>query len=428
MKRFFALLLLLVLLLCACDGTKVPVYEPSEGERTSQTEESSVPVQTTENPQAYLHSPSGEKLLRLTRFYSFGEQYCTSGNTLQSYDPELDRWQTLCGKENCPHVDENCNAWIGFDFNGLYFAVEDNMAYCIYGTSNQGSSYLLDMEFFTLDLNTGERRSYHKLSQTEGKEIVLCDAVICADMAILNYDIVDEYEYPVARESKEHFLLAFDLTEGSMTAIMERTLNFGELYDLWGVSEDHIILAYHHSTGGLNSFGYQEHTSNYADYAMSLHRWVLMEYPIAENAGWSEQVAEWTVNSELGLFSYSSFYGGNLYYVLNDTVRAYDLQSHQTSTAFSQEGITYLCCYDGRIFYETEAGEYFWYELASGTAAQCLKDVEKIFFPLGESQDYFYGRFVSSWEDAGEKVAQYYLISKEDFYKENLDAAILLPY
>ena len=431
MKRVFILTLVLMLLLCACDGTKVPVYEPSDTELPSQTQESSTQPDTVESQPSIIYSPVEEELLRLTRFYYFGEQYCSPSDKMQGYDPELDKWQTLCTKENCPHVDENCNAWLGLNCNGLYFAVEDNMAYCVYGTQNI-SGYLLDMEFFTLDLNTGEKRSYHKLSQTEDKEIVLCDAVIYGDMAILNYDIVDEYEYPVPREEKEHFLLAFDLTTGSMTTIMERTMSFGELYDLWGASEGHIILAYHHPTGGLNSFGYQGYDCNYANYAKRLHRWVLLEYPIEENAKWSEQVAEWTANSELGLFSYSSFYQGRLYYVLNDNVYAYDLQNHQTSTVFSQKGITYLTCYDGRIFYETEDGEYFWYKLDSGDNGPeelypFQTDGRRVFFPTGESDEYFYGSFVSSWEDASD-IMEYYLISKEAFYAGNFDAAIPLPY
>lgn len=431
MKRVFILTLVLMLLLCACDGTKVPAYEPSDTELPSQTQESSTQPPATETPAANIYSPVEEKLLRLTRFRYFGEQYCSPWDKLQGYDPELDKWQTLCTKENCPHVDENCNAWLGLDSNGLYFAVEDNMAYCVNGTQNI-SGYLLDMEFFTLDLNTGEKRSYHKLSQAEGKEIVLCDAAIYEDMAILNYDIVDEYEYPVTRKSKDHFLLAFDLTDGSMTTIMERTLGIGELYDLWGINEDNIILAYHHPTGDLNSFGYQSYDCHYANYAKRLHRWVLLEYPIEENAKWSEQVAEWTADSELGLYSYSSFYQGKLYYVLNDTVRAYDLQNHQTSTVFSQKGITYLTCYDGRVFYETEDGRYFCYRLDSGDNGPeelhpFQTDRKRVFFPMGESQDCFYGSFVSSWGDAS-NIMEHYLISKEAFYAGDFDTAILLPW
>ncbi len=429
MKRFFILTLAMaLLLLCACDGTRVPVYEPSDTELPSQTEDSSIPPDTTEHQPIYTVTPIKEmgRLLRLTRFHYFGEQYCSSSNKIQGYDPELDKWQTLCTKENCPHVDENCNAWLGLDSNGLYFAVEDDMAYCVYGTSNQGSSYLLDMEFFTLDLNTGEKRSYHKLSQTEGKEIVLCDAVICADMAVLSYDIVDEYEHPVTRESKEHFLLAFDLTDGSMTTIMERTLGFMELYDLWGVNEDNIILAYHHSTGGLNSFGYQEHEGNYTDYVMQLHRWVILEYPIEENAQWSEQVAQYYSGSDLRLFSYDCFYRGRLYYVLNDKVLCYDLQTHESQPLFEQEGITYMSCYAGRIFYTTEEGAYFSYALDGGTVQQLQKDADKLFVLTGEGGDYFYGYFPSPGTNSAS--AKHYLIYKTDFYAENFDAAILLPW
>ena len=284
-----------------------------------------------------------------------------------------------------------------------------------------------------MNLATGERRSYYTIEEKEDQQILFSDAVICGEQAILNFDIaagyrIGEVVYGKPVEEKEHFILSFQLDSGEMTTVMQRSMEWDGLYDLWAVNDSHLILAYHYPNIGSNdSFGAQNYENNYNNYAMRLHRWVLLEYPIAEEATWSEQVAAYEAESDLKLFSYSSFCEGRLYYVQNGDVRAYDLETHKRSRLFTQAGISYLCCYDGKIFYETYAEEHFYYDLSSGETVQIQKDSRMVFFPLGESEDYFYGIFTSAWEGGYTSSPHHYLISKEDFYAENFDAAIRLP-
>lgn len=412
MKPILVLMLVLsLLLLCACDGIKVPVHEAASSETTASSEASVTPATTST---ALTYEPTGKNLLRLTRFYHCGEEYVSAFDKLQSYDPQLDKWQTMCNKENCPHVDENCDAWLGLDVNSLYFAAEEGIAYCVYGPANDYGN-LTELEFFTLDLITGQRRSYHKAAAPENGEIILCDAAVCGSKAVLSYSM--------AADEVEHSVLAFDLASGEMTAVLQRELPGGVAYNLWGVSEDHVLLAVHSISGEPYSIAQQEHTANYKDYVMRLHRWVILEYPIEENAKWSKQVAESTAGSELRLFSYNSFYRGALYYVLNDSLWFYDMESHLSRVLFRQEGITSLSCFDGRIFFTTEEGAYYACKLSGGGLVHLPQEKGRVFFITGENEDYFYGnRTIVGGTPAG----SCYMIAKDDFYKGSVHSLVLL--
>lgn len=419
MKRTLVLILALnLLLLCACDGKKVPAYEAPSTQAPSSTE----PTEPVSISTDLSYVSAGEPMLRLTRYYHYGERCISAFGKLQSYDPQLDKWQDLCDKENCPHADENCNAWLGLDVNGLYFAEKGNTLYCIYGTTNDYGN-LTDLEFFTLDLATWERRSYHKATAPKDGQIILCDGAVYGSKAVLSYDVIEELDTAYSQNKKEHFILVFDLESGDMTTLMENTLSMGELYDLWGMSDGHILLAFHHSNSEITSYGRAENAENYNDYTMRLHRWVILEYPMEENARWSNQVAESTAGYDLRLFSYDSFYGGALYYVLNDSVWRYDLQSHRNKMLFEQKGITGLSCFDGRIFFTTENGEYCACNLSGGEPVQLPQEEGRIFFITEENEDYFYGdRTVIGGTPAGTR----YMIAKEDFYKGSIHSLAFL--
>ena len=414
MKRILVLILVLsLLLLCACDRTKVPPYEAPPEEVPTSSEAPTAPSATST---ALTYEPTEENMLRLTRYYHYGERCISAFDKLQSYDPQLDKWQDLCDKENCPHADENCNAWLGLDVNGLYFAEKGNTLYCIYGTTNDYGN-LTDLEFFTLDLATWERRSYHNITAPKGGQIVLNDAAVCGGKAVLSYSIA------TAEAAMEHYVRAFDLGTGEMTTILQRELPAGAAYNLWGISDGYILLALHSLSGGPYSIAQQEHTPNYEDYVMRLHRWVILEYPMEENARWSNQVAESTAGSDLRLFRYDSFYRGALYYVLNDSVWRYDLQSHRNKILFEQKGITDLSCFDGRIFFTTENGEYCACNLSGGEPVQLPQEEGRIFFITEENEDYFYGdRTVIGGTPAGTR----YMIAKEDFYKGSIHSLAFL--
>lgn len=454
MKRFFALSLFLVLLLTGCERNTVPAYVPVEAPTSLEQQETEPAPSSQEDPDyRYISEPeefniydTEGRMLRLSRGSDLGNEGAYyMGNLLTRYDENLDKQQVCCTKEHCPHADDNCNAWIGNNGNGARLAVAGNLAYIINGPTNE-YGYLTELRFFSLDLTTGERRMYHEVAAQEGMEIRLCDAVIYGSTAVLNYDLIGEAVYGDTPRDKEHSILSVDLASGEKTTVMKRKLAAEEIYDLWGMNESHIILAFHHRGGAYSSFG-ESSMGNYSQYAQYLHRWVLLEYPIEENAVWSKQIAasgdavssvyssstgvylSAGADSEaLSLYNYSNFYGGKLYYVIGANVMTYDLQTHKSSLLFVQPGITYLSCLDGRVFYQTDGMEYFWYEPETRITCQYQKgQTREVFLFSGETNDYFYGYYNVNSLEYSVWGKDFCRISKLDFYEENYQAAVPFP-
>ena len=410
MKRIFAVLLLLTLL-CGCQGESVPAYEAPQ---TSATTEFAQPLTT--HSENNLPLPNGNQMIRLRmNFFSETRYQYSNNDFLRRHDPELDRWMPLCLKQDCPHADETCLAWFGADDAQRYFAVRDTIVYCAEHNSDTA------LHFFARNFKTGERMSYHKVEKEDGKQINLADAAICGSTAILSYDIITEGE-----NEKMHYILAFDLHSGTMVKVMERPILIGELYDIWGMTEDHIIVNYLHA-GSNTSFFSSAHcdawyAEDYDAFIRDQHRWVLLEYPITENAKWSEQLAEAVDITRLRLYNFSNFYNGTLYYTVNDTVQAYDLNTHSKTRGFYRDGITNMSCFDGKIFFRTEEDEFYYHDLQSQATVRFATGTDTVYFPFSESEDelfcYLIGENMTNKYDG-----VYYAISKEAFYAQDFSSA-----
>ncbi len=412
MKRLFAILILLTLL-CGCQGEFVPAYEPPQ---TSETSELASAQPLPSQSKNSLPLPNGKRLLRLRRdFFSQTRYPYFNNDFLRQHDPELDRSIPLCQKKDCPHADETCLAWYGSDDALRFWAIRDTIVYCVEIDSDTA------LHFFARNFKTGESMTYHKVEKEEGKQLSLADAVICESTAILSYDIITEGE-----NEKMHHILAFDLHNGSVIKVMERPILTGELYDVWGMTEDHIILAYLHagdnipfSTSAHGGIWYGE---DYTSFIRRQHRWVLLEYPIAENAKWSEQLAEAIDITRLGLFNYSNFYNGTLYYVVNDTLHAYDLTTHTKTSGFKQEGIANMSCFDGKIFFQTEENKFYYHDLEAQTTVPFAESAEDVYFPFAESENELFCYRIGESE-TNRYSGVYYIIEKEAFYAQDFTCA-----
>lgn len=437
MKRIFLLVLTLsLLLLCACDGSTVPVYDspsvmppPTEEVHASET----LPLKIAVDDSSFISDLSevttkgkDDTILRLMRqFYVGADGLWANPETLSIYDRQRDCFTSGCQKKNCPHVDENCGAWLG-DSNGLYFAVKDSTAYVASGTPDNFGS-LLDLKFFTLDLTTGEEQIYYEIPGAEGQSVHLGDVLVCGNTVVMSYDIAHHiYDYEGRSDYKMHHILAIDLLSGELTRVMEREVYFGDNYDLWGMNEERLILAFH-AGGMIQSYGAyigsylsSQSAYGYDEYIRDQHRWVLLEYPIEENAKWSKHIIANDSANSLNLYSYSNFYEGTLYYVSNDCVMSYDLDSRKMQKLFSQPGICHMSCFDGKIFYETTDGKYFWYDLSNSDIYQYPEDPStRPFFIVEESDDGFFGSKTPTRND-------FCHIDKEDFYQGNYEEALPL--
>lgn len=425
MKRFFALCLLLSLLLCAC-GETVPPYEqpetsiPAENILPKDTE-TSLQMPEISEPGTVPIVPKDESMLRAEKWiFADGDSVYYANTHLQRYDAEKDRMEICCFRTNCTHMDENCGAWLNYDSNGLRFALREKVAFFLRSEENEYGD-VLHLEFYTADLTSGVRHSYHQVAAEIGQIILPGDLLICGNRALLSYAIGENYEGNVP-QSKTQYILAFDLMAGTVTTVMCREIAYFSTYDLWGMNESHLILAYHHGLG-IESYGATSAKEirgyGYDEYVRDIHRWVLLEYPIEENAPWSEQISVSDSTTKLDLFSYSSFYCGKLYYLDNSYLRAYDLSSHKSEILCYLPGVNNLFCADGKVFYSTYAKEYFYYDLTTQQTVQYQKESRwEQFTILIETDDSFLGK---------DSSFNRLMIKKADFYEENYDAVIAYP-
>ena len=342
--------------------------------------------------------PDGEPMLHLS---TLNMQYQSIGS-LQYYDEELLKWSCFCTKDDCSHYDESCPAWIAE--GNVRIAMKGGVCYYVHtDESSYGHKYF---EFCAMNPATSERRDYYKVQAQENETVFLGNVAIYGDTALLNYSIrVDE------APTMQQYIHAIDLQTGKMITVMNREIQNGEVYELWGMNESHIIMSYLH-TGTNESFAENESSFNalpdHSEYMMQQHRWVLLEFPIEENAAWSEQVAQYFSGSDLRLYNHSNFYRGTLYYVLNDSVWGYDLQEHKNARIFEQKGIVYMSCLDGKIICLTDENRCFSFDLESGTTQE-IEQTE--YFPLAESENCFYCKKVSAescYETECIKKSEYY--------------------
>ena len=413
MKRLFISLIMLALL-SGCYADRLPTYElPEVSESSRSSADEPIALQTNSS----LSLPTGKEMLRLRQNkFALGQDRYLLDEVLSKYDPELDRWLPLCNEERCNHYDESCPAWFGVSDTPRFFALRGQICYCVELNTDNA------LHFYAQDINTGEKMTYYRLPSSEKSNVVLSDAAICGESAILNFDLVTEGE-----SEKMHHVLALNLHNANVTTLMQRPILNGELYDLWGMTEEDIILSYLHA-GGNEPFSNSVYcdtwgTEDYVTFLRRQHRWVLLEYPIAENTKWSKEIAEASDLSTLGLYNYSNFYNGTLYYCFNNTVFGYDLSEHKTYRGFTQEDIENMVCLDGKIFLKTSDGQYLYYDLATNESTCFAQGEELVYFPFAESEEELF----CYRTDENQNYETYYAIEKEAFYEKDFSKMRPVP-
>lgn len=431
MKRILPLLLIILLLLTAC-GESVPAYTaPSEEliltESTLPSEELTLTESTPPTVTPEINSPDSAELTTypadLSAVRLEGDAARAGDAVYFLYDPLLRRYDmaegkitVCCNKKNCPHYDENCDAYVAEDTNGIAFGIHDGKAYFVGGAQNEYGE-LVSLSFFSLDLTTGERKTLYT-ADMEGKVADFGGAMLCGNKAVLCYSLAAS-----AAPAKQQYILSIDLTDGAAVTLLDRELVDGSVYNLWGMDEKSVIVAYHRPTAGQ---AYPANFSvadwNYDAYTRNLQSWVMLQHSLEGSAGQWKSFAYHDAQHELHLYDYHQFYGGKLYYVYgNRYVKVYDPATQTSEFLFEQRGITDMTCLDGRIFYETDEGA-FWYELATGVTHLYLQPEERRpFFLISETDDDF---LCQGYLDK----YNCYRISKTDFYDGNYDAAVLLEF
>ena len=435
MKRVIPFLLLILLLFTAC-GESVPAYTAPTGETDVPSEESTLTEPTTESTEA-VPTPSLSDPSEITTYSAdltavrLGRDsartgdaiYLLNGAFLQRYDMADSKLTVCCNKKNCPHYDENCDAYIAEDINGIVFGIHNGQAYFAGGAQNDCGEWVT-LSFFSLDLTTGERETIYAADMGD-RVASLGGVMLCGDKAVLCYTLAASAASEESIATKQQRILAFDLADGTFVTVLEREMEYGGVYNLWGMDETSLIVAYHLPTCGQ---AYPAH-ANFADYgwdydtySRNLSDWTMQEYPLEESPDHGKAFAYNNAQHELHLYNYNQFYGGKLYYFYDRKyVKVYDPATQTGEFLFEQSDITYMTCLDGRIFYETDEG-CFWYEIATGVTHQYWQEVQRRpFYLLAETDDDF---ICQGYLDK----YNCYRISKTDFYNGNYDAAVLLDW
>lgn len=439
MKRVIPFLLLILLLFTAC-GESVPAYTAPTWETDAPSEESTLTEPTTESTEA-VPTPSLSDPTELTTYPAdltavrlgrdsartgdaIYQLHCEpSGFFLYRYDMADSKLTVCCNKKNCPHYDENCGAYICEDGNGIVFAVQNGKAYFAGGAQNDRSEWVT-LSLFSLDLTTGERETIYAADMGD-RVASLGGVMLCGEKAVLCYTLAASAASEESIATKQQRILAFDLADGTFVTVLERELEYGGVYNLWGMNETSLIVAYHLPTSGQEfpaHANFVDYGWDYDSYSRNLHGWTMLEYPLEESPDHGKAFAYNNAQHELHLYNFNQFYGGKLYYFYDRKyVKVYDPATKTGEFLFEQSDITYMTCLDGRIFYETDEG-YFWYEIATGVTHQYWQDVRRRpFYLLAETDDDFICQgYLNEFNR--------YRISKADFYNGNYDAAVLLDF
>lgn len=260
MKRVIPFLLLILLLCTAC-GEAVPAYTAPTGEVGVPLEESTltepmtesteaVPVPSLSDPTELTTYPADLSAVRLGRDSArTGDAiYLLNGAFLQRYDMADSKLTACCNKKNCPHYDENCDAYIAEDMNGIVFGIHNGKAYFTGGTKNELGE-LVTLSFFSLDLTTGERETIYEADMGD-RVASLGGVMLCGEKAVLCYSLAASAASEESVATKQQRILAFDLAGGTMVTVLEREMEYGGVYNLWGMDETSLIVAYHRPTSG----------------------------------------------------------------------------------------------------------------------------------------------------------------------------------
>lgn len=430
MKRVIPLFLVILLLLTAC-GEAVPAYTAPTWETDAPSEESTLTEPTTESTEA-VPVPSLSDPTELTTYPAdltavrLGRDSARTGDAiyrlygafLQRYDMADSKLTVCCNKKNCPHYDENCGAYIAEDMNGIVFGIHNGRAYFAGGAKNNSGEWVT-LSFFSLDLTTGERETIYEADMGD-RVASLGGVMLCGEKAVLCYTLAASAASEESNATKQQRILAFDLADGTFVTVLEREMEYGGVYDLWGMDETSLIVAYHRPTSGQEYPAYANFADygwDYDTYSRNLHGWTMLEYPLEESPDRGKAFAYNDGQHELHLYNFNQFYGGKLYYFYGRKhVKVYDPATQTGEFLFEQKDITYMTCLDGRIFYETDEG-YFWYEIATGVTHQYWQEVRRRpFYLIAETDDDF---ICQGYLDK----YNCYRISKADFYNGNYDAA-----
>ena len=448
------LLITIIMLLLAGCTKELPAYElpsytaePEESAETAPTQE-----KTWEEFNIYPVGLDVDALLGHTDH----EIVFLQGKYAQYYDVEMHRAFAFCSQPNCTHSDESCPSYFGGDsVTDTDYVVAGDSIYAVC-TEDDGRTLRLRQ----LKPLTGEKADLYTEALPEPMEgtdengtprlitnyFQSPDLLFTGNTLILQYQIMrqeDRFESDrqVSQGNGEKIILRYDLNSGTMQELLRSDVPvFGSTWlssdMILDAADQYALLSTHDSFQAvpMTEEEYVENGSAAEDYSDYIGC-VLETCERGEILLWDLETGEKTVlctPEELGMNSSYALdrQRHRICFLKNDReLWRLDLRDGSQIKLLELEGnICNISQWDGRVFFSTwrnlEDGttwyDWFWFEPETWELRQYQKDENFCVFSIwGETDSYFYGCGADD-TDA--------VLSKQDFYNENYDAAQSVGY
>ncbi len=453
MKKLLLITVAMVLLLCGCTK-ELPAYELPPDTTAPNESVETTPVQEKEWEEfnTYPVELDVDDLLGHTDH----EIVFLQGKYAQYYDVEMHRAFAFCSQPNCTHSDESCPSYFGGDsVTDTDYVVAGDSIYAVC-TENDGHTLRLRQ----LKPLTGEKTDLYTDTLPEPVQdtdedgtprnvmyyFQSPDLQFTGSALILQYQITrqeDRFEADrqTSQGSGEKVILRYDLNNGTLRELLRSDVPmYGSVWlspdAILDAADRYALLSTHDSfqTVPMTEEEYAQNggdAEGYPDYIGGVFE--------ARERGqiliWNLETDEKTVlcaPEELGMNSSYALdrQRHRVCFLKNDReLWRLDLRDGSQIKLLELEGnICNISQWDGRVFFSTwrdlEDGttwyDWYWFEPETGELRQYQKDENFCVFSIwGETDSYFYG---CGADDTGA------VLSKQDFYNENYDAAQSVGY
>lgn len=452
MKKILLIMIAMALLLCSC-AKELPAYElPSNLTKPSESAET---ISTQEKERKEFNTYPVELDVDDLLGHTDHEIVFLQGKYAQYYDVEMHRAFAFCSQPNCTHADESCPSYFGGDnVTDTDYVVAGDSIYAVC-TENDGHTLRLRQ----LKPLTGEKTDLYTDTLPEPVQdtdedgtpryvmyfFQSPDLLFTGNALILQYQITrqeDRFEADrqTSQGSAEKLILRYDLNSGAMRELLRSDVPvYGSVWlspdMILDASDQYALLRVHDSFSEtpMTEAEYVKNGSAAEDYPEYIGG-ILETCERGEILLWDLETGETTVlcaPEELGMDSSYALdrQHHRICFLKNDReLWRLDLrESSQTKLLELDGDVCNISQWDGRVFFSTwrelENGttwyDWYWFEPETGELRQYQKDENFCVFSIwGETDSYFYGGGANGGA----------VLSKQDFYNENYDAAQSVGY
>lgn len=404
MKKYLIILLIPVIMLCACQensqemGTKT--YSASEMEKSNQT---------------FLYNDGQKTITEEGVIFPVDSQ---EGGILTYYDYTQEETYPFCSNVNCDHKDSSCSAW--FDSFAQALGIYNRQIYVL--------SYLNETdkwELVSMDTDGTNRKTIVQFS----KEDFGCDTLVGAVSNSWYKDgkavFAMNCEFWEDEGAEFKAVLKVDLVDGSKEILAE----IGNEDQVLSIYDDILLLSkVDPLTPLLDKEEFFEENGKNADYDKYYEEWYNRSYRQIHYLLNLETGEEKDLFDTVGLppeWDYSCIStDGMFYYSMEKQIGGVNLLTGEVKTVLENENeVTMECCVDGKIFFQTLTDDRnrrlndCYLNLETEEVTILDKNMPDGGWIYAETSKYFIGNGTVGNEEG------YVFIPKGKYYSANYDAA-----